>query len=57
MDDLSIYLEYKIGKDFENSDNVKNILQTIKKFQEWSGLKINLDKNFLAVFGIVHKKT
>ena len=28
----------------------------MRKFQEWSGLKINLDKTFLAIFGKIHKK-
>ena len=28
----------------------------MKKFQEWSGLKINLDKTYLAIFGKIHKK-
>ena len=28
----------------------------MRKFQEWSGLKINLDKTYLAIFGKIHKK-
>ena len=29
----------------------------MNKFQEWSGLKINLDKTYLAIFGKLHQKT
>ena len=55
-DDLSIYLEYNKGKESENKRNVRNILQIMSKFQKWSGLKIDLDKTYLAIFGKIHKK-
>ena len=50
-DDLSVYLEFKRKNRFENKQNVQNILQTMDKFKEWSGLKINLGKTNLTVFG------
>ena len=28
----------------------------MNKFQEWSGLKIHLDKTYLAIFGKLHTK-
>ena len=55
-DDLSVYLDYNKGKESENKENVRNILQIIRNFQEWSGLKINLDKTYLAIFGKIYKK-
>ena len=53
---MSIYLDYNKWKESENKENVINILQTMRKFQEWSGLKINLDKTYLVIFGEIHKK-
>ena len=53
---LSIYLEYKKGKESENKENIISILQIMKKIQEWSGLKMNLDKTYLAIFCKIHKK-
>ena len=56
-DDLSIYLEYNRNRESENRSNVQSILQTMDKFREWSGLKINLGKTYLTIFGKQHKKT
>merc|ERR1711867_391935 len=42
-DDLSVYLEFKRKSKFENKQNVRNVLQTLDRFREWSGLSINLD--------------
>ena len=50
-DDLSIFLEYKKGNPYENKINVKRVLQTMEIFKSWSGLKINLEKTYLTVFG------
>ena len=50
-DDLSIFLEYKKHSSYENKANVKRILQTMEIFKSWSGLKINLGKTYLTVFG------
>ena len=50
-DDLSVYLEFKAKNKSGNKQNVCNVLQTMKKFEEWSGLKINLGKTNLTVFG------
>ena len=55
-DDLSIYLEYKRNREFENKSNVQNILQAMEKFKQWSGLKINLGKTYLTIFGKQYKK-
>ena len=50
-DDLSVYLEYKKQNAYENKVNVQSILQAMEKFREWSGLKINLGKTYLTIFG------
>ena len=50
-DDLSIFLEYKKPSSYENKANVRCILQTMEMFKGWSGLKINLSKTYLTVFG------
>ena len=55
-DDLSVYLEFKRKSKFENKQNVKNVLQTLDKFREWSGLSINLGKTNLTVFGKLVEK-
>ena len=55
-DDLSIYLEYSNSRESENKGNVQSILQMMEKFREWSGLKINLGKTYLTIFGKIHKK-
>ena len=55
-DDLSVYLEFKKQTEYDNRTNVQSILQTIEKFKEWSGLKINLGKTYLTIFGSHFKK-
>ena len=50
-DDLSVCLEYKKQNSYENKVNVQSILQVMEKFREWSGLKINLGKTYLTIFG------
>ena len=50
-DDLSIFLEYKKSSSYENKINVKHVLQTMEIFKGLSGLKINLGKTYLTVFG------
>ena len=50
-DDLSVYLEFKRDREHDNKSNVQCVLQTMEKFREWSGLKINLGKTYLTVFG------
>ena len=55
-DDLSVYLEFKKKNKFENKRNIKNVLQTLDKFKEWSGLSINLGKTNLTVFGKLVEK-
>ena len=56
-DDLSVYLEFKKQKNYDNKANVQCILQAMEKFKEWSGLKINLGKTYLTIFGSHCKKT
>ena len=55
-DDLSVYLEFKKQKEYDNRANVQSILQAMEKFKEWSGLKINLGKTYLTIFGRHFKK-
>ena len=55
-DDLSVYLEFKRKSKVENKKNIKNVLQTLDKFREWSGLSINLGKTNLTVFGNLVEK-
>ena len=55
-DDLSIFLEYKKNNPYENKINVKRVLQTMEIFRGWSGLKINLGKTYLTVFGVLTDK-
>ena len=50
-DDLSVYLEFKKKNEYNNKANVQSILQAMNKFREWSGLKINLGKTYLTIFG------
>ena len=56
-DNLLIFLGYNKGRESENKENVRNILKIMEKFLECSGLKINLDKTYLAIFGKIYKKT
>ena len=55
-DDLSVYLEFKRNIELDNIYNVQCILQTMETFKEWSGLKINLGKTYLTIFGKQYKK-
>ena len=55
-DDLSVYLEFKKNREYDNKSNVQCILQAMEKFKEWSGLKINLAKTYLTIFGKQCKK-
>ena len=49
-DNLLIFLGYNKGRESKNKENVRNILKIMEKFIEWSGLKINLGKTYLAIF-------
>ena len=51
VDDLSVCLEFKKQMEYDNKANVQSILQAMEKFREWSGLKINLGKTYLPIFG------
>ena len=55
-DDLSVFLEYNKRNAYENKINVKCILQAMEMFRGWSGLKINLSKTYLTVFGRLFDK-
>ena len=54
-DDVSVYLDFKKNRELDNKSNVKCILQAMEKFKEWSGLKINLAKTYLTIFGSIIK--
>ena len=55
-DDLSIYLEFRKGREHDNKSNVQCVLQAMEKFKEWSGLRINLGKTYITIFGRQHNK-
>ena len=50
-DDLSVYLSFRRKNNALNKQNVCSVLSSMKKFEEWSGLRINLGKTNLTVFG------
>ena len=50
-DDLSVYLEFKKQKEYDNITNVQSVLQAMEKFREWCGRKIHLGKTYLSIFG------
>ena len=52
-DDLSIYLEFDRRRTNRNKENVKEVLKIMEIFYKWSGLKINLSKTYIAIFGSV----
>ena len=55
-DDLSVYFEFKRNRELDNKSNVQCILQAMEKFKEWLGLKINLGKTYLTIFGKQYRK-
>ena len=55
-DDLSVYLEFKKGREHDNRSNVQCVLQAMEMFREWSGLKINLRKTYITIFGRQYDK-
>ena len=57
VDDLTIYLKYDKRNYLKNREKVQKILQIMRKFQEWSGLKINLGKIYLAILGKLKKNS
>ena len=50
-DDLSIYLEYDRRRNCRNKENIKEVLTIMERFHSWSGLKINLSKTYITIFG------
>ena len=54
---LTIYLEYDRRNNWKNKENVKEVLNLMKRFYVWSGLKINLGKTYVTIFGRECKKT
>ena len=50
-DDLTVYLEYDKKNSWKNKENVKRVLEVIGMFYSWSGLKINLGKTNVTIFG------
>lgn len=55
-DDLQVYFEYNKGNNWNNKENVRRVLDVMNKLYLWSGLKINLDKTYMTIFGKVQKK-
>ena len=49
--DLTMYLEYDGKSNWKNKDNVREVLSLMEKFYVWSGLKINLGKTYVTIFG------
>ena len=49
--DLTVYLEFDIRFSWRNKENVRRVLEVIEKFYLWSGLKINLGKTYVTIFG------
>ena len=50
-DDLSIYLEYDCKRNWRNKENIREVLSIMERFYNWSGLKINLGKTYVTIFG------
>ena len=50
-DDLSIYLEYDGRRNWRNKENIGEVLAIMERFYEWSGLKINLGRTYVTIFG------
>ena len=51
MDDLTVYLEFDRRSNWRNKENVRRVLEVIERFYLWSGLKINLGKTYVTIFG------
>ena len=50
-DELSIYHEFDKWKNNTNRENIREVLNIMEIFYKWSGLKINLSKTYIAIFG------
>ena len=50
-DDLTLYSKYFPTDNKENRKNVKYALDCFSIFSTWSGLKINITKTYVTVFG------
>ena len=46
-----VYLEFDRRNNWRNKVNVKKVLEVIERFYLWSGLKINLGKTHMTIFG------
>ena len=55
-DDLSIYLEYDRRSNWKNKENIREVLVLMERFFTWSGLKINLGKTYVTIFGREYNK-
>ena len=51
-----MYLEFDKRSNCRNKENVRKVLDVIERFYLWSGLKINLGKTYVAIFGREYKK-
>ena len=50
-DDLTIYLEYDKRNNWRNKENIREVFILMERFYMWSGLKINLGKTYVTIFG------
>ena len=55
-DVLSVYLEFNKNRETDNKSKVQCILQVMEMLREWLGLKINLGKTYLTIFGKQYSK-
>ena len=55
-DDLSIYLEFDWRSNWKNKENIREVLVLMERFFIWSGLKINLGKTYVTIFGREYNK-
>ena len=51
-----MYLEFDKKSNWRNKENVRTDLEVINRFYEWSGLKVNLGKTHVTIFGREYKK-
>ena len=55
-DDLTFFPEYRQYDQYFNMENTRTLLDCLKKFEKWSGLKVNEGKTQVTVFGGKYQK-
>ena len=53
---MTVYLEYDKKSNWRNKENIREALELIEIFYLWSGLKVNLGKTYVTIFGRAFKK-